>query len=106
MIYPNNVEEMNEYVTKGDNVFFFTADWCPDCTVIKPVMPEIEAVFPQFSFVEVDRDKFLDLAGEWNIMGIPSFVVTKEGKEIDRYVDKFRKTKEQIVDFLTQAVAK
>ncbi|OFI46342.1 thioredoxin family protein [Floricoccus penangensis] len=100
MIIPNSYEEIAEYVEKGKNVFFFTADWCGDCRFIKPSMPEIEAENPEFTFVEIDRDKFMDLAIEWGIMGIPSFVVTEDGKETGRLVNKLRKTKNEINEFL------
>lgn len=100
MIKPNSIEELATYVDKGHNVFFFTAGWCGDCTFIKPKMPEIEADFPELAFIEVDRDQFIDVAAEWSIFGIPSFVVVKDGKEQGRLVNKDRKTKEEIETFL------
>ncbi len=101
MIIPNNYEELAEWVTKDSKVvFFFTADWCPDCRFIYPVLPEIEAAFSEFTFVRVDRDEFMDLAKEWDVFGIPSLVVTENGKELGRFVDKNRKTKKEITDFL------
>ena len=100
MIIPKNLEELAGYVEKGSHVFFFTADWCGDCRFIKPAMPEIEADFPAYQFVEVDRDQYIDLAASWNIFGIPSFVVIKEGKEAGRLVNKNRNTKEEIETFL------
>lgn len=100
MIIPTSYEELASYVSEGKSVFFFTADWCGDCRFIKPVMPEIEAEFPAFRFIKVDRDKFMDLASEWTIFGIPSFVVTDQGKELGRLVNKNRKTKEEITTFL------
>lgn len=100
MIIPTSYEELAGYVEGEKSVFFFTADWCGDCRFIKPVMPEIEAEFPEFKFIEVDRDKFIDLASQWTIFGIPSFVVTDHGKELGRLVNKDRKTKEEITGFL------
>ncbi|MBP2098958.1 thioredoxin family protein [Enterococcus rivorum] len=100
MIRPTSLEELASYVEKGKSIFFFTADWCGDCTFIKPVMPEIEAEYPEFRFIEVDRDQFIDVAAEWTIFGIPSFVVTEDGKELGRLVNKNRKTKQEILSFL------
>lgn len=100
MIIPNSLEELANYVEKGKSIFFFTADWCGDCTYIKPVMPEIEASYPDFRFIEVDRDAFIHVASEWNIFGIPSFVAIENGKELGRLVNKNRKTKEEILSFL------
>lgn len=100
MILPKSLEELAGYVEKGRNVFFFTAGWCGDCHFIKPSLPEIEADFPEFQFIEVDRDQFIDVAAEWNIFGIPSFVVIEDGKELGRLVNKDRKTKEEVETFL------
>ena len=104
MIIPENYEQLADLVkADGKHVFFFTAGWCPDCAFIKPKMPEIEAENPEFEFVEVDRDEYMDLAQEWGIMGIPSYVVTESGKETARLVNKLRKTKAEVNDFLATA---
>jgi thioredoxin-like negative regulator of GroEL len=68
---------------------------------IKPHLPAIEEAFPDFRFVQLDRDDFMSLAQEWAILGIPSLVVLENGKEIGRFVDKNRKTKEEIMNFLS-----
>ena len=102
MIKPTSLEEIANYVDTEKTVFFFTADWCGDCRFIYPMIPKIEQEFPTFRFVEIDRDQFFELASTWNIFGIPSFVVTKEGKEIGRLVNKQRKTKEEISCFLKE----
>ncbi|WP_312681403.1 thioredoxin family protein [Lactococcus taiwanensis] len=104
MIIPENMESLAELVkAPGRRVFFFTAGWCGDCNFIKPKMPEIEAENLEFEFVEVDRDQFMDVAIEWGIMGIPSFVVLENGKEKARLVNKLRKTKEEVNTFLASA---
>lgn len=100
MKIPHSLEELAIYVDQGKNVLFFTADWCGDCTYIKPAMPEIEAEFPEYTFVQVDRDEFITVCEKWHIMGIPSFVVLEDGKELGRLVNKYRKTKEEITTFL------
>lgn len=105
LIIPKNVEELAGYVETGKNVFFFTAGWCGDCTFIKPHLPEIEADFPEYQFIEVDRDQYIDVAAEWNIFGIPSFVVIENGKELGRLVNKNRKTKDEIDTFLRSLTA-
>lgn len=104
MIIPETLEELAGYVKKGRNVFYFTAGWCPDCHFIDPVMPEIEADFPDWQFIQIDRDQFIDVAAEWNIFGIPSFVAIADGTEKGRLVNKARKTKAEVEDFLKSAV--
>lgn len=93
-------DQLTETIGNGKVVLFFTADWCPDCRFIKPAMPEIEQDFSDYTFYEVDRDENIDLAAELNVFGIPSFIVYDNGKEIGRFVNKDRKTKQQVEDFL------
>lgn len=100
MIIPKSYEELATYVETGKNILFFTADWCGDCVYIKPSMPEIETSFPDYQFVQVDRDEFIEVCQEWNIFGIPSFVVLDNGKELGRFVSKDRKTKNEIMTFI------
>lgn len=95
-----NEAQFKEYKESGRTVFLFSADWCPDCRFIEPFMPEVESDFPDYEFVYVDRDQFIDLCAEHDIFGIPSFLVYSFGEELGRFVSKDKKTKEEIVRFL------
>lgn len=83
----------------GKTAFVFTTSWCPDCHFIKPFMPEVEANFGDYRFVEVDRDDFIDLCQSLDVLGIPSFIVYDKGQEIGRFVSKDHKTQEEIEAF-------
>lgn len=96
-----SLEEFEQLKNNGLTAFLFTADWCPDCHFLDPFLPEIENHFPDFTFVSVDRDQFLDLCRDLNVFGIPSFIIYKDGKEIGRLVNKNRKTKEEVEEFLS-----
>ncbi|HSI66822.1 MAG TPA: thioredoxin family protein [Planococcus sp. (in: firmicutes)] len=100
MQHLNSIEEFHEKSNGKNTVFMFTADWCPDCRVIDPIMPEIEAKFNEFTFISVDRDRFIDLCIDLNIFGIPSFLGFVNGKEAGRFVSKDRKTKQEIESFI------
>lgn len=95
-----SVEQFNELKQNEKVIFVFSAGWCPDCTFIEPFLPELVAENPEYKFVEVDRDEFMDLAQEYDIFGIPSFLAFDEGKEVGRFVSKDRKTKEEIQAFI------
>ncbi len=95
-----NRDDYENLISRGKHILLFTADWCPDCRVIEPVLPEIEEKYKEFQFVEVDRDQFLDLCQQLDVFGIPSFIAFEDGEEIGRFVSKDRKTKEEIERFL------
>ena len=101
MINPHSLEELANLVEQdGKKVFLFVADWCGDCRYIYHALPEIEESNPEFTFIRVDRDEYMELAKLWDVYGIPSLVVLDKGKEIGRFVNRDRKTKAQINDVL------
>ena len=95
-----SMEEFQQFKESGKHIFLFSADWCPDCRVIEPILPEIEAKYNNYTFVYVDRDQFIDLCIELDVFGIPSFVAFANGQELGRFVSKDRKTKEEIEQFI------
>lgn len=104
MINIENREQFDQ-ITNGDKAVcaLFTANWCPDCTVIKPILPDLEEAFAHsYEFISIDRDPFLDLCQDLNVFGIPSFITFKKGKELGRFVSTARKTREEIESFLRE----
>ena len=95
-----SIEQFNELKNGTAVVFEFTADWCPDCRFIDPFMPEVVEKFADYEFVKVNRDDFIDLCIELNVIGIPSFVAYEQGTELGRFVSKDRKTQEEIENFI------
>lgn len=91
---------MEAVVMRSKTVLLFTADWCGDCQYLYPLLEEIEAENSAFNFMQVDRDDFMDLAQKWDVFGILSLIVTENGQEIGRFVDKNSKMKEEIRAFL------
>jgi thiol-disulfide isomerase/thioredoxin len=103
------IKDINEYksLIEGEKAVcaLFTADWCPDCQAVKPVLPELEKEYKDLcDFISLDRDLFIDLCQEQNVFGIPSFIVYRKGKEIGRFVSKDAKTKEEIDSFLKKTI--
>lgn len=81
-------------------IFTFSANWCPDCRFLEGFIKELIDKYSEYRFVYVDRDQHIDICRELDIMGIPSFVAIKDGKECGRFVSKLRKTKAEIDEFL------
>ncbi|ETT78921.1 thioredoxin family protein [Paenibacillus sp. FSL R7-0204] len=86
-------------------VAVFKADWCVDCKFIDPFMPDVEQKYAErLTLVEVDVDAVGDVSQEQNILGIPSFVAYTDGRELVRFVNKLRKSREEIEKFLDTAL--
>lgn len=94
-------EEFNELKNSSNkHVFLFSANWCGDCRFIEPFMPDVEQKYNEYTFIHIDRDKFIDTCIELDVFGIPSFVAFGDGKELGRFVSKDRKTQEEIESFI------
>ncbi|GHH97330.1 thioredoxin family protein [Neobacillus kokaensis] len=100
MKHLDSMEQFEQLRDQGKTIFMFSAGWCPDCRVIEPVLPEIEADFSEYRFIHIDRDDFIDLCQQLDVFGIPSFIAFENGKELGRFVSKDRKTKEEIETFI------
>lgn len=85
---------------QGIQVFLFSADWCPDCVFLKTFMEELVAEWKQIEFVYVNRDQFPSLCERLAILGIPSFIAYRDGKECARLVSTLRKSRAEVEAFL------
>ena len=100
-----SVEEFQQ-LTQGDKYFcaVFSAEWCPDCRIIKAVLPGLEDEYGErFDFAVVDRDQFAGIAEEYEVLGIPSFLVFRRGQVVDTFISTLRKTRMEITRFLDNA---
>jgi thioredoxin 1 len=63
----------------------FYADWCGPCKAMAPIFEEIETEYAdKVTFEKVDVESENDLAAQFGIMSIPTFVILKNDKEVDR----------------------
>jgi thioredoxin 1 len=60
----------------------FFATWCGPCMAMMPVLEDLKSELgDQVRIVKIDVDKNTDLAVAQKVMGVPMFVVYKNGKE-------------------------
>lgn len=106
MIKVSNEQAFQEQISQSNmTIAVFKASWCKDCHYIEPFMPAVEEAYAgRITFIELDRDEVPDLCEQLNILGIPSFIAFREGKELVRFVSKLRKTREEIEEFLNRAI--
>lgn len=88
-----NSENFEEEVLKSKKTVLvdFFADWCGPCKMISPIVDEVAKENEHIKFVKINVDESQDIAMQYNVMSIPTLVVIKEGKEINRnvgFIDK------------------
>lgn len=61
------------------------AHWCPKCNMMMPVVDEIEEVYKeQLEVVRIDIEKETEIAKDYSIQIVPTFVIMKQGNEVMR----------------------
>ena len=71
----------------------FYADWCSPCTMMHPIVEELSKELKgRVEFERIDVDKNSEAAGKYDVGSIPTFVLLKNGKEIERIVGYRGKT--------------
>lgn len=69
----------------GTVIVDFFADWCSPCRALAPVMEEIsDELNEQCTVYKVDVDQDQDLASEYSVTAIPTVIIFKNGKEVNR----------------------
>lgn len=62
----------------------FFADWCGPCRMVSPLVDEIAEENPQYLVGKINVDNEPELAGEFGVSSIPTLVVIKGGKVVNR----------------------
>lgn len=70
----------------------FSATWCGPCKQLTPKVEELSQEMTNISFGKVDIEILASVAEEFNIEGVPTLVLFKDGKEVDRQVGAIGKT--------------
>lgn len=64
----------------------FWASWCGPCRMVSPVVDEIAEEHPEYKVCKVNVDEQNELAGSFGVMSIPTLVVMKDGKVVNKAV--------------------
>ena len=65
----------------------FWADWCAPCKMVAPILNEVAAESKgEFTVAKVDVDSNQALAQQFKVRNIPTMLILRNGKEVDRIV--------------------
>lgn len=75
-------EQFNELIQSDKEIIVkFYADWCPDCTRMNMFIGDILETYNQNDWYELNKDELPELAETYQVMGIPSLLIFKNGEK-------------------------
>ncbi|WP_421381234.1 thioredoxin family protein [Bacillus salacetis] len=96
-----NKETFQELISQSEPIIVkFFADWCPDCTRMNMFIDDIIDEFNQYKWYELNKDEFPEIAERYDVMGIPSLLIFKDGEKTAHLHSANAKTPEQVKEFL------
>ena len=75
-----NKEQFDELI-KDKVLVDFYAEWCGPCKMLAPNLEKLD-----YNILKVDVDKFQDLAISYGVMSVPTLILFKDGKEVNKSI--------------------
>ena len=61
----------------------FKADWCGPCKSMIPILKDVKQQLKEtISIIKIDVDKNASIASQYQIRGVPTLMIFKDGKEV------------------------
>lgn len=77
----------------------FFAEWCGPCKTMAPILKDAKSELGDaIKIIKIDVDKNQELAAKYQVRGVPTLVLFKEGKQLWRQSGVVQKS--QIVDLV------
>ena len=81
----------------------FWAEWCGPCKMIAPILEEVAIAYQgQIKVCKVDVDANPDVPNKFNIRGIPTLMMFKQGNVADTKVGALSKA--QLTEFIESTI--
>jgi thioredoxin 1 len=82
-----NDKNFNQITGNGVSLIDFWAAWCMPCKMMAPVLNDVaDEQIDNVNICKVDVESEQKLAAKFGVRSIPTLVLMKNGKEIDRFV--------------------
>ncbi len=78
---------LDETIKEGVVLVDFWATWCPPCKTQGPIVERIAVAYAGKAVVgKLDTDKNKKTAKRFGVSAIPTLIIFKDGKEVQRFV--------------------
>ncbi|KAI3712855.1 hypothetical protein L1987_71423 [Smallanthus sonchifolius] len=70
---------------------------CRPCRVIAPFVAELAKKMPHVTFLKVDVDELKEIASEWGVEAMPTFLLLKDEKTVAKVVGAKKEELQQTI---------
>lgn len=99
----HTLETFNTVIESEQPVIIkFFANWCPDCKRLDMFIGDVMEEFNTYKWFEVNIDEIAGIAETYEVMGIPSMLIFKNGEKIAHQHSAYTKTPESVRQFLKE----
>ena len=81
-----------------NTVLYFTAEWCGPCKKTRPIVESLNHDQIETRFYIIDVDIEMEMAQDFGIKSVPTFIVIKDNTEVHRTTGA--KTKQQLEELI------
>ncbi|MCC3868351.1 thioredoxin [Terrisporobacter mayombei] len=84
----NNSQFYNKVRTSEKLVVMdFFATWCGPCKMLAPIFESLSnEMYDKVDFAKIDIDRSFEVVEEYKIVSVPTMIIFKNGKEVQRIV--------------------
>ncbi|MDR2539388.1 MAG: thioredoxin [Chlamydiales bacterium] len=83
--------DFDKETSQGTVLVDFFADWCGPCQKLPPILEAVAKEVQGVSFLKINIDAAQEIATHLGVTSIPTLVLLKDGKEVDRVVGLIEK---------------
>lgn len=89
MVQEINTDNFDKEVISHDGITVvdFFANWCGPCRKLGPILEEVEQeLSSKVKFTKINTDDNLEMAKKYQVSGLPTLMVFKNGEAVERMV--------------------
>ncbi|MBU2940458.1 thioredoxin [Lacinutrix sp. C3R15] len=95
------MSKFSELINKDTPVLVdFYAEWCGPCKMMSPILKDLkDTLKDRVSIIKIDVDKNQALAAKYQVRGVPTMLLFKNGKQVWRQSGMLQK--EELMNVIT-----
>lgn len=96
------IRKFSEIINKPTPVLVdFYAEWCGPCQVMSPILKDVKDQLNDIiSIIKINVDKNPVLSGKYQVKGVPTLIIFKEGQLVWRQSGIVRR--EELIDIINK----